>query len=346
MMHRASGTFLAAALVAAALLAGCGGSTPSVSTPVDGTPPAFLVASADTALATGDPEGARRLLARALQAAPESAFVHVAYGRYYTALRRYKDAKEALERAAALDPTSPEPRYWLGRAYQQSGDLASAAGAYSAALRLDPQHAPSASALGPILGARYEAAGIPNDYALLRDRTALTRGELAVIFAVELGADPDRSVWRSDAAAANASEEEFATAWGAKWARAAAARAWIEPFADGRYHLDDPVTRAALALALAGIERRWGPSGAGSVSERPDTAAVRLFSDLGPRHYLAHVASRAVADGLPERGPDGRFEPWASASGTETLAAVRGLARRLGASPVVSPEPGPPGVVK
>jgi tetratricopeptide (TPR) repeat protein len=346
-MRQGAAGALAMAALAAAILAGCGGGgAPAVTNPTDGASPAFLVASADTALAAGEPEGARRLLARALQLAPESAFVHVGFGRYYTAIRRYKDAKEALGRAAALDPSSPEPRYWLGRAYQQAGDLASAADAFSAALRLDPNHAASAAALGSILGARYEAAGVPGDYALLRDHTTFTRGELAVVLAVELGADPDRSVWRSNAAPA-ASEEEFASAWGGRWARAAAAREWISPFADGHYHLDDPVTRAALALTLAAVERRWGfVATRGAAAQLPDTGAVRLFPDLGPRHYLARVASRAAADGLPGRGPDGRFEPWASASGPETLQAVRGLARRLGASPVVSAEPGTPRMVK
>ena len=343
-MTRRAATTVGLFLLATGAFAGCGGGAPSPSTSVEGdAPPSILVASADTALALGEPEEARRLLARALAAAPESAFVHVAYGRYHTALRRYKDAKESLERAAALDPASPEPLYWLGRAYQQSGDLGSAAQAYTAALRLDPHHAPSAAALGPILGARYEAAGVPGAYALLRERPALTRGEFAVVLGVELGADPDRAVWRSDSAPSEAEDEEFTAAWGGRWARAAAARGWITPFADGSYHLDDPVTRAALALALAAVERAWGP---GPASGSPaDSAGARSFPDLGPHHYLARVASRASADGLPAR-PDGRFEPWASASGSEVLQAVRGLGRRLGASPVISTEPGVPRMVK
>jgi hypothetical protein len=339
------GRFALAIGVGAGAIAGCGGSAPAPSTSVaEDASPAFLVASADTALATGDAEEARRLLARAMAAAPESAFVHVALGRYQTTARRYKDAKESLERAAALDPASPEPYYWLGRAYQQAGDLPSAARAYTAALRLDPNHAPSAAALGLILGARYEAAGIPGEYALLRGRSSVTRGELAVVLGVELGADPDRSVWRSDAAPSAGEDEEFAAAWGGRWARAAAARGWIASFADGSYHLDDPVTRAALALSLVAVERQWGPRLPSTLSG--DSTAVRTFPDIGPHHYLARVASRAAADGLPARGAEGRFEPWASATGSEVLQSVRGLARRLGASPVVSAEPDLPGVVK
>ena len=296
--------------------------------------PAFLVASADTALAMGEPERARRFLLRAERVAPESAVVHLGFGRLQTALRRYKDAKESFERAAALDRGSAEPAYWLGKAYQQSGDLTAASEAYALALRLDPNHRAAAEALVPILGARYEAAGIPGDYALLRGRTTLTRGELAVVLAVELGADPDRAVWRSDATHP-VGEEAFATAWGARWARAAASRGWIAPFADGAYHLDDPVTRAALALAIVVVERRWGPTTA--ASPQADSSVI-AYPDVGVRHYLYHAAGRATLAGLPSRGEGGRFEPWASASGGEVLQTVRGLAHRLGASPVVSSE--------
>jgi hypothetical protein len=160
----------------------------------------------------------------------------------------------------------------------------------------------------------------------------VSRAELAVVLAVELGADPDRTVWRSDAPLEG--DAELDAAWGGRWVRAAAARGWIAPFPDGRYRLEDPVTRAHLALALAAVDRRWTP---GPLSPA-DSAGFRSFPDLGPRHYLARVAAEAVSWGLPLRGEDGRFEPWAAARGEEVLAAARGLARRLGATPIVSAE--------
>lgn len=344
-----------AALLACALgagIAGCGGGGATLPVAIGEDAPAdFLVASADTALGSGDVEGARRLLDRALRAAPESASVHVAWGRLQTALRRYKDAKESFDRAAALAPRSPEPPYWLGRAYQQSGDPDAAARSFADALRVDPAHRPSSEALAPILGARYEAAGVPPEYALLRDRATISRGELAVILAVELGADPDRSVWRSDARL-DGDEAELDASWGARWVRAAASRGWIEPFADGSYRLNDPVTRAGLALTVVGLERRWGPrtsaiGGSGSAGTAPGAggasavggASSRSFADLGPRHYLARAAAEATGWGLPPRSDDGRFEPWAAANGTEALRTARALARVLGATPVVSAEP-------
>jgi tetratricopeptide (TPR) repeat protein len=345
----------ASALLGLAFLAGgCAGGAPPAATAPGGATPSFLVASADTALASGDPDGARRLLLRAVEEAPESAFVHVALGRLHTAFRRYKDARESFDRAAQLDPLDPEPAYWLGKAYQQSGDLAAASQAYAAALRLDPYHRAAAAALGPILGARYAAAGVPAEYALLRDRPTVTRGELAVALAVEFGADPDRVSWRSDARP-RGNDVELESAWGGRWAKAAVARGWIVPFADGSFHLDDPVTRAALALALAGLERGWAGDPSPSAAPR-DTTEI-AFADLGPRHYLRRAASSAVAAGLPLRrepehgvaagqgsvpdaGAGVRFDPWAAATGADLMLALRGMARRLGARPVVSTEPG------
>src|SRR5439155_17800610 len=110
-------------------LAGCSGSKPGVGlSPPAAAPPAAaprapiddragpdaLLALADSAVAAAEPDLARRALERAVQAAPQSAAVHLGYGRYYTAILRYKDAKAELDRAAELEPASPEPAYWLG----------------------------------------------------------------------------------------------------------------------------------------------------------------------------------------------------------------------------------------
>jgi hypothetical protein len=105
-------------------------------------------------------------------------------------------------------------------------------------------------------------------------------------------------------------------------------RHWIEAFPDGSLHLDDPMTRGQLALLLA----RLG-SDRGRCCARPDSS----FTDLGERHYLGRAAAEAVHLGLPLRS--GRFEPLAAATGGEALRSVRGLARLLGATPVVDGEP-------
>jgi len=322
------------AVALALLAAGCSGARgPSVHPgAASSSDPAALIAEADTAIAAADAATARRALDRALALAPESAPVHLARGRFFTAIRRYRDAKAELDRAAALDPRSPEPFYLLGVAYLADGQKEPARSSFARALELDPGHARAREALAGLLEGSYVAAGIPGDYTKLGGHSTVSRGELGVILAVELGADPDRAAWRSDEVQ-RLNWPELDQAWGARWLRASVVRHWIEAFPDGSLHLDDPMTRGQLALILARLGTEAG-RGKGSRGGAPDT----VFADMGARHYLARAAAEAVRLGLPLR--EGKFEPLAAATGDEALRSVRGLARLLGAVPVVRAEPG------
>jgi len=325
--------FLALAVLAA-VMAGCSGTRgpearPS-SDPQGRSGIHAQLAEADSAIARGDAVAARRALDRALAAAPESASVHLARGRFFTRIQRYRDAKSELDRAAELDPASAEPHYLLGVAYLAAGEKDPARVELARAVELDPGHIRARELLAGLLEGRYEAAGIPGDYARLGAHTTISRGELGVVLAVELGADPDRATWRPDEVQ-RVNWPELDQAWGARWLRAAVVRHWIEPFPDGSLHLDDPITRGQLALMVARLgaaSGRWKPAA-------PDT----IFADLGPRHYLARAAAEAVRLGLPLRS--GKFDPLAAATGDEALRSVRGLARLLGAAaPVVPAQPG------
>jgi len=350
---------LALALLLALAVAGCSGSkagirsTPPAAALEAAAGPEALVALADSAIAAADPELARRALVRAAELAPRSAAVHAGYGRYYTAILRYRDAKAELDKAAELDPTSPEPHYWLGVAYLKAGEKEQAFRSLSRALRLDPGHPGARTAVRPLLEERYRAAGVPAEYAAIPEHPTVTRGELGVILAVELGVDPDRSVWRSD----QVHRTDWASldgAWGSRWLRASVARGWIGPLADVDLHLDDPVTRGALALLLAEIEARSPAPARGDSSASGTPARVGRagssptpdgFPDLGPRHYLGRAASVAARLGLPLRD-GGRFEPQSFATGFEALRGIRGLARAIGATPIVSGEPDEVSLVK
>ncbi len=297
-------------------------------------------------LTGGEAEPARRSLLRALELAPSSAAAHTAMGRYLVAVRRYRDARGEFERAAALDTLSAEPRWRLGLAYAQLGVADLAAESYQSALSRDPACAPAQSGLRSLLESRYVAAGLPAEYAALREHTNVSRGELGVMLAAELGVDPDRPGWREGQGIPPETDEARGV-WGERWLRASMARGWIAPFPDGSYHLADPVTRGALAILLAGIEKIWparAPEGT-AVEAADSVAAPDIFTDLGSRHYLFRAARNAVRLGLPLR-PVGRFEPWASVTGSEILLAIDGLARVLGAQPVLSEEPAARSMVK
>ncbi|HEX7078699.1 MAG TPA: tetratricopeptide repeat protein [Candidatus Eisenbacteria bacterium] len=332
--RRSAARLLPAAVIAAIALGGCsgsGGPTTRPAGPSDGDPLA-LVALADSAVASGDAATARRALDRAFALRPDDPAVRLGRGRFFAAIRRYHDAKQEFDRAAALEPASPEPAYQLGLAYVQAGDTTLAIGAFGRALAIDPGHAGARTSMEPLLAGRYVAAGVPGEYAQIPGQTTVSRGELGVILAVELGADPDRSVWRSDDPA-TADGPEIDQAWGARWLRAAVTRRWLEPYPDRSLHLDDPVTRGNLALLLARLSHEMG---ADSLLSGPGVD----FPDLAPRHYLERPATWAVRVGLPTRA-EGRFDARAGVTGLEALVAVRGLARAVHATPVVSPAGAP-----
>jgi len=289
-------------------------------------------------LSLSESEPARRFLTRAVELDPRSAEAHDALGRLHTATHRYLDAKSEFDRAAALDTVSALPLYHLGLAYAQAGDKTKAAEAFSRALARDPNHVPSQEALSSALDSRYTSAGLPEGYAALRTHPSISWGELGVMLAAELGADPERPSWRGGTDHPSDTEEARG-AWGERWVRASMARGWIAPYPDGSYHLGDPVTRGALALLMTGI--------AGSAGRRGGETAPGIdpFPDLGRHHYLARAAQTAAAIGLPLR-PEGRFEPWASATGSEAYAALKGLAQAIGVEPVVREEQRPGDVVK
>lgn len=339
----------AALLLAAGwLAAGCAGSggagAGSSATAIDpNARPEELLSLADSAIAAGEPELARRALARAADLAPTSASVHCGYGRYYTAVYRYKDAKTEFERASEIDPLSAEPHYGLGMAYLKAGSKDQAFRSLSAALKLDPAHAGALAAIRPLLEDRYRAAGVPAEYAAIPAQTSVTRGELGVMLAVELGVDPDRAVWRADQAY-RTDWPAIDAAWGSRWLRVSVARGWIAPLADGALHLDDPVTRGALAILMARVFAR------STITVRPDSlgavgVASREFADVGRHHYLWQAAVAATQMGLPTRD-GGKFEPQSFATGWETLRALQGLARATASVPIVSAEPGPVPLVK
>ncbi len=295
----------------------------------------------DSAMVRAQIGEAREAYRRAAEIDPMSAKAHTGLGRCFVASRRYRDAKVEFERAASLDSLDPEPFYRLGVAYAEAGETRLAEESLNRALARDPAHAPSMAGLRKVRAGRYQAAGLPSEYPDVSARPIVSRGELGVMLAIELGQDPDRPGWR---AGANNSPDapEARGAWGERWLRASIVKGWITPFPDGSYHFEDPVTRGALALLVGRIEREWPRAG----DRSPDSTGAQGFvsepeidfPDLGPRHYLLHAAKTAIGLGLPLRS-GGRFDPWASATGLETEITLRGLSRALGAQSLLPGEP-------
>jgi tetratricopeptide (TPR) repeat protein len=349
-LRAAAGRLTAAAclLSLALALGGCAGSRPGPSPGPAGADAATLVALGDSAFASLDQGRARADDAPARAAAaregdrPVEARALVGLGRYLAAARRYHDARVAFERAASLDSTTAAPYFYLARAAVALNDEKLAIQSLGQGLRRDPGDAPSQALLQSLARSRCAAAGLPPEYGELLTRSVVTRGELGVMIAVELGLDPDRLGWASDRPQVIV-PPEVEGAWGAPWLRASVLLGYLKPFPDRSLHLSDPVTRRGLALIVAGLERSVGtrgtptlaPSDSSSDSLGPEPPPA--LPDLGPRSYLRRAAARAVRLGLPTHS-GGAFDPDASASGTDILRVLDRLSRLAGRTPALPEE--------
>jgi tetratricopeptide (TPR) repeat protein len=308
-----------------------------------------LLALADSAIAAGDAARARPLYDRALATAgrggnpAQEASATIGVGRCLVAARRYRDARVAFERAAALDTSRAAPFYHLARAYLDAGEERLAVFALAEGLRREPGEERSLQLLRPLTRSRCEAAGLPPDFGELPSRRTITRGELGVMLAVLLGLDPGRHAWSADRAQPVV-PPEVDEAWGARWLRAAVAQGLLRPFPDGTMRLDDPVSRGLFALEVARAGRHLetartsaataaGAAGAASAA----TVAPPRLPDIGPRHYLARAAAMSVRLGLPTHA-GGAFDPQAAVAGDEAMSVLDRLAAEAGRSPALPEE--------
>ncbi|MFL6843427.1 MAG: tetratricopeptide repeat protein [Allosphingosinicella sp.] len=93
----------------------------------------------------GDTRGAAGIIRSALRAHPNNAILWIGYGDalvVHSGGLMTPAAQLAFERAAALAPDHPAPRFFLGLAQAQSGRLEEAAGTWRALLASAPADAP------------------------------------------------------------------------------------------------------------------------------------------------------------------------------------------------------------
>ena len=124
----------------------------------EGAPP--LVGLASVAQAQGDAKAAEQYLQRAEKSAPNSAEVHLAWGRFHASQRHAELAERSFRKAQTLSPGKAPPLVELGGFYMQTGKSAEAQKAYREALAINPKNAVALFGLGvasAALGQRAEA---------------------------------------------------------------------------------------------------------------------------------------------------------------------------------------------
>ena len=257
-------------------------------------------------------EAAQAYLA-AIASSPDSAFLY----RELAGVERQKGnaaaALEHFQKAAALDPGDARTLAQIGELLEAGGDFDAAGKAYSDAMAIEPSA--DLEARLDRLRARAALARLPAEYRAIDQAAQITRGELAALIGIRLGAIVS-SGRRSDAALIT----DVRTHWASIWIMAVARAGIMEPFANHAFQPRSPAHRTDLAQAAARLLARiaaQNPAGA-----KAWEGARLKFADLSPSHLAYPAASAAVAAGVMKASADNAFQPSKTVTGAEAIEAI------------------------
>lgn len=278
-----------------------------------------LVESARQARQRGDLERSRDAWQRAVQAAPESAFMYRELAAVEQQLARLDDARGHAMTAVKLDPQDGASRVLVADIELARGDLAAALAALRTAQALDPRtdYAPRMAAIER----RIALAALPEAYRSIADRTQITRGDLAALAGVAL--ERWLAAGGSEGGAAPLITDSRGH-WAQRWILLASANGLMEVYPNHTFQPGAPVRRSDLAdLVQRTLERAAARNPAVGSSWR-GTAAT--FVDLPPTHAAYPAAAAAVGSGIMQADAGQLFAPQRSVSGAEASAIVDRLA--------------------
>lgn len=278
-----------------------------------------IIEGARAATAAGRLEDARAAYTRALEASPDSAFLHRELG---LVERRRGAAPVALDhfrRAAELDPADAISLVQVGELLAEQQDFAGAEAAYRKAAELEPSD--DLTRRIAAIAERSRDARLPAEFRALGSAPQITRGDLATLIGTRL-----------DPVIRTAPPREFVVTdtrghWAEPWITQVARAGVIEPFANHTFQPDAPLRRADLAAA---VSRLVALMAAGNPALRVHLTARPAMADIAAGHLDYPAASVAVSSGVMSLLDGNRFQVSRPVSGAEAMAAVdrlRALAR-------------------
>jgi len=269
----------------------------------------------------GQLDDARGAYIGALETSPDSPFLHRELADVELRAGRLDAALNHASRAAALEPDESRTHVLLGEIYEAQGDVAKAAEEFSAALALQPDEALKSRV--EKLRDRAAFAAMPPEYRTIESSPALTRSQLAALFAVQL--EPLLSSARNVNAIVITDTRGH---WASPYILTAARSGVMEVYPNHTFQPDEVVRRAEMARAVSRVLEL--------VAQRnPQLAAAwrasqRKFPDLGPGHPNFPTAALAVDAGVMATEADGSFQLTRPVAGSEAVASITRLAQLAG----------------
>lgn len=280
-----------------------------------------VIEGARAAAAAGRMEEARTAYTQALEASPDSAFLHRELGTIERRLGAAPTALGRFRRAVELDPSDATSLIQIAEILEQQQDFAGAEDAYRKAAEIEPS-AELARRLATAAEKGREAR-LPAEFRAIAGSRQITRGELAALIGTRLDqvirTAPPREVVVTDV------QGHWAEPWITQVARAGA----IEPFANHAFQPRALVRRGDLATA---VSRLVALMAATNPPLRAHLTARPTIADMPPGHLNYPAASVAVASGVMPLVDGDRFQVSRPVSGAEALDVIGRLRTLAGAA--------------
>jgi tetratricopeptide (TPR) repeat protein len=280
------------------------------------------VSHARTAAAAGRLDEARAAYAQALTASPESPLLLRELAVVERKAGNVEQARAHLEQAAAADPHDRATQVALGELFEAEQNFDAAARAYEAAQAIEPS-AEVAARLSAV-GERADLARLPEEFRSIATRATATRGDLAALIGVRLGA-----LLRSAAPRPPAVVTDTRGHWAARWIVPVLQAGVMEPFPNHTFQPRDELRRLDLAIAASRVLDLIAPLEPTRASRWTDKAVSLV--DLPASHPAYKAVSAVVAAGVLE-APNRTFDPTRLVTGAEAQDAIARLERLAGAS--------------
>jgi tetratricopeptide (TPR) repeat protein len=280
-----------------------------------------LVEEGRQARQRGELERAREAWTRALQAAPESAFMYRELAGIERQIGRLDDARGHALAALRLDERDAAAQLLLAEIESARGDLAAALAAFRRAQELDTRADYRARIAD--LERRQALAALPEAYRAIGARPQITRGDLAALAGVAL--EP----WLTRAGVGSAPlVTDVRGHWAQRWILLTTAAGVMEVYPNHTFQASAAVRRSDVAsLVQRTLERAAALDPAQAATRRPTSPAT--FSDLPPTHASYPAAAVAVGSGVMQADPGDAFAPQRAVTGAEASAIVERLAAQV-----------------
>ena len=268
-------------------------------------------------------EEARAAYLGAIEASPQSPFLHRELAEMERRAGQLDSAIEHARTASELEPDEPRSHVILGEIYETRGEFARAADEFSAAVAVQPDEVLSLRIEN--LRARAAFAAMPEEYRTIGESPQVSRAQLAALLAVKL--EPLLSGARKVSAVVITDTRSH---WASPYILAVARAGVMDPYPNHTFLPDQTVRRADMARAVSRVLELVA-------KRQPQVAAAwrnprRKFPDVAPSHLSYAAAALAVEAGVMTTAPDGSFQLTRPVDGAEAVAAVDKLAQ-LGGPP-------------